>query len=80
MDFLLDLSYINARHSIGAVEDACDLLERRALGLDVEEVDEDELEEVPELQQSKQSHVSQSVDLSVGQPLRERGNSLYRTA
>jgi hypothetical protein len=49
VDLLFHLPHVDVCHCIDAVEDACDLLERRALGLDVEEVDEDKFAEVPGL-------------------------------
>lgn len=50
MDVLLDLVEVDVGDDgIGSVEDLGNLLEGRALGLDVEEVDEDELDKVPEL-------------------------------
>src|SRR5690242_7165733 len=50
MDLLLDLGEGEVRHSrVFAVEDARDLLEGGALRLDVDKVDPDELEGVPEL-------------------------------
>ncbi len=49
VDILFDLPHVDARHGVHAVEDVGDLLQSGALGLDVEEVDEDELEEIPDL-------------------------------
>lgn len=48
MQLLLDLLEVDVRHGVLAVEDAGDLLEGRATGLDVEEVHEDGLAGVPE--------------------------------
>jgi len=49
VQLLLDLGEADVGHGVVAVEDARDLLERGALGLDVDEVNPDELECVPEL-------------------------------
>jgi len=50
VDVLLDLVEIDiGDDGLFSVEDLGNLLEGRALGLDVEEVDEDELGEVPDL-------------------------------
>lgn len=49
LDFLLDLPHVDTRDRINSIKDTGDLLKRRALGLDVEEEDEDKLEEVPQL-------------------------------
>lgn len=50
VDVLLDLVEVEVGDDgLVAVEYLGDLLEGRALGLDVEEVDEDELDKVPEL-------------------------------
>jgi len=49
VQLLLDLGEADVGHGVVAVEDARNLLEGRALGLDVDEVDPDELERVPEL-------------------------------
>ena len=49
LQLLLDLRKADMGHGVVAVEDARDLLERRALGLDVDEVDKDKLDRVPEL-------------------------------
>lgn len=48
VDVLLDLVHVDVGNGRVAVEYAGDLLEGGALGLDVEEPDEDELDEVPE--------------------------------
>mgnify|MGYP001594387143 CR=1 FL=1 len=48
-DLLLDLVEIDVGGGIVAVEDLGDLLEGWAVGFDVEEVDEDEFDGVPEL-------------------------------
>jgi hypothetical protein len=48
VDVLLDLVHVDVGDGLVAVEDARDLLERGALGLDVEEPDEDGLDGVPE--------------------------------
>ena len=49
-DLLLDLVDVDVRNRILAVEDLGNLFQSRALGLDVEEVHEDKLDEVPELE------------------------------
>jgi hypothetical protein len=50
---LLDLVDVDVcQVGVGAVEDAANLLEGGALGLDVDKVDEDELDEVPKLSDS----------------------------
>ena len=49
LHLLLDLLKGQVGNGLLAVEDASDLLQGRALGLDVEEVDEDKLAEVPQL-------------------------------
>ena len=43
VDLLLDLAEVDVRDGVVAVEDTGDVLEGGAFGLDVEEVDEDEL-------------------------------------
>lgn len=48
VNVLLDLVHVDVGDGIVAVEDARDLLEGGALGLDVEEPDEDELDRVPQ--------------------------------
>lgn len=48
MSLLLNLREVDVGNGVVAVKDASNLLEGRALCLDVEEVHEDELEEVPE--------------------------------
>jgi hypothetical protein len=48
VNVLLDLEHVDVRNGRIAVEDAGDLLEGGALGLDVEEPDEDQFDEVPE--------------------------------
>lgn len=52
VDLLLNLIHIDVRNSILAIEDTSDFLEGGSLGLDVEEVDEDELDADPELGES----------------------------
>jgi hypothetical protein len=49
LDLLLDLGEVDVSHGVLAVEDLGDLLEGGALGLDEDEVDPDELDEIPEL-------------------------------
>lgn len=49
-DLLLDLVQVDVGSGVVAVEDLGDLLEGWAVGFDVEEVDEDEFEGVPELE------------------------------
>lgn len=48
LDLFLDLLQVNMRNGVVAVEDARHLLKGVALGLDVEEIDEDQFAEVPE--------------------------------
>ena len=48
VDLLLDLAQVDVGHGIVAVEDARNLLERGALGLDVEEPHKHQLEHVPD--------------------------------
>jgi hypothetical protein len=47
--FLAQLAHVDVGHGrrVVAVEDACNLLEGGAFGLDVDEVNEEELEKVP---------------------------------
>lgn len=45
---LLYFVHVNMGHGFVAVKDASDLLQRRALGLDVDEVDEGQFDQVPE--------------------------------
>ena len=49
LDLLLDLVKVDMSNGILSVENLRNLLESRALGLHVDEVDPDELNEVPEL-------------------------------
>lgn len=49
LDLLLDLRQVDVGDGVVAVEDLGDLLEGGALGLDEDEPDPDELDEVPEL-------------------------------
>ena len=49
LDLLLDLRQVDVGHGVVAVEDLGDLFEGGALGLDEDEPDPDELDEVPEL-------------------------------
>lgn len=53
-DLLLHLVEVDVCNRILAVEDLGNLLQGRALGLDIEEVDEDELDEVPELRKRRE--------------------------
>lgn len=48
LDLLLDLLEVDVGGRVVSVEDARNLLEGGALGLDVEEVDEDEFAQVPD--------------------------------
>jgi hypothetical protein len=50
LDLLLDLGEVDVSHGVLAVEDLGDLFEGGALGLDEDEVDPDELDEIPELE------------------------------
>ena len=55
-DLLLGLCHVDVSHSIFAIEDLGDLLERRTLGLNKDEVNPDEFDQVPALQRiSKQN-------------------------
>ena len=48
LSLLLNLVKINVGNSVLAIENLGNLLESRALGLNVEEVDEDKLDGIPE--------------------------------
>lgn len=61
LNLLLDGPHIDVRDSVLAIEDLGDLLQRRALGLDVEEVDEDELDADPERVEERQVPVVRQV-------------------
>lgn len=49
-DLLLDLVQVDVGSGVVAVEDLGDLFEGWAVGFDIEEVDEDKFEGVPELE------------------------------
>ena len=49
VNLLLDLLKVDVGNGVLTVEDLSDLLEGGSLGLNVDEVDPDELDEVPEL-------------------------------
>lgn len=51
MHLFLDLVKINVGNSVSTIEDLGNLLQGWALSLDVDKINEDELAEVPELQE-----------------------------
>jgi hypothetical protein len=53
VNLLFDLVNVDVGNSVGAVEDAGNLFQGRALGLDVDKVHEEELAKVPELRNDK---------------------------
>lgn len=53
VNLLFDLVNVDVGNSVGAVEDAGNLFQGRALGLDVDEIHKEELAKVPELRNDK---------------------------
>ena len=56
LHLFLDLLKVNMSNGILAVEDLGNLLERGALGLNKDEVDPDQLDNIPELEGREKSH------------------------